>query len=350
MLLVGLGWTTTVSGEQAVVRIEVDAPPACPGAHTFYERVRARTQRVRLAKAEEPALELRVRIVKRASRVHGELRGVSERGATDVHRVDGVSCQEVIEALSLTVALALDPQARLSAPSPAEDSASSKPPSNSQASEGSEARAEGSSNPVLPAEPGSDGPLEEQSEGDDPAFRAHGLGVARGYELVLGAQGALAEVVSSRWNTGAGLFVRLDSSGDVLAPSLGVALRHLRNDLWSAPESVFIGWTTVALSACPVRWNWGAIRLQPCAVGIGGWLDASGRSISQPKSALRTWWSAGGLVRAAWELGERSALELELAGTLPLIRRRFVLEVPGRLIAETPRVSMLASVGVGFTL
>ena len=100
--------TTT---EVTAIRIELEAPPECATAEAFYEAVRARTERARTVREGEAGVRVVVRLSRVGPRVHGELRVIGEHGESDTRRVDGGTCTEVVEALSLTVALAVDPTA-----------------------------------------------------------------------------------------------------------------------------------------------------------------------------------------------------------------------------------------------
>src|SRR5215212_6389912 len=98
--LFALAWLPRPLGEPLDVRIEFDAPSDCAEVSSFYDRVRARTDRVRLAEAGVEALTLRVRVVRKGSKVHGQLRMTGEEGASTTREVDGASCVEVVDALS----------------------------------------------------------------------------------------------------------------------------------------------------------------------------------------------------------------------------------------------------------
>src|SRR5438045_2911658 len=95
-------------GVGAAVRIQWNAPAGCSDADAFFSGIQARAEGVRRAQAGEPALRLEVHLERTSSpKVHGELRMADERGRFELRRVDGATCDEVVDALSLTVALAL---------------------------------------------------------------------------------------------------------------------------------------------------------------------------------------------------------------------------------------------------
>jgi hypothetical protein len=282
------------------IRVEYDAPPECPQIESFVRAIHARTGAVRLATEGEQALRVRVRLTRAGARFEGELRVVDEQGET-VRSVEGSPCDQVVDALSLTAALAFDRTAQsVASPAP-------KP------------------SPIAQRAPAAPFPL----------------------ALALGARAVTSEVVSPFLSVGGELFVRLTTNTeDVGKPTLDVGVLHARNDLVSPADGVWVRLTAITLSACPVGWAIaGAWRVQPCAVGLGGWLAVTDRAVDHPSSALRSWWSVGARARAAAALGAHYALELEAGVSVPLIRRRFFANTEDQLVGETPVVSALGAIG-----
>jgi hypothetical protein len=296
------------------VRIEFDAPSDCAEVSTFYDRVRARTDRVRLAEAGVQALTLRVRVVRKGSNVHGLLRMTDEHGASTTREVDGASCAEVVDALSLTATLALDPTASPEAPPAAE------PPPLELV--------------TLVATPSRPPPAPVES--------------SLGFEA--GVQGGTAEVISPYLSLGGALFARVTTgTAGRVHRSLSLALAHFGNDILLPSREISTRLTTLSLSACPQRLYAGdTFSLEPCALFAGGSLSATGRGVSNPDSALRSWWSAGALLRAALPVGGGLALELEAGGAIPLLKRRFILSAPERVLGESPGVSAFISAGASY--
>lgn len=306
--LVVLGWSSATAAPAPIpIRIDFDAPADCSTADQFYEGVRARSDRVRLAADGEAGWGVRVRLSRGGAGVHGELRVVHAGGETDTRIVDATSCDVVVQALSLTAALALDEVVEVTAPlsSPAPPPAAPPAP------------------PVAPPEA--------------PPLR-----------FALGAHALVTQVVAPHASLGAALGVRVTPHVEgPLSPSFGLSLMYARNDLLSGGDSAVIQWAAAALSACPLRWQ--IVRIvsaEPCVVAAGGWLAATGRDISNPESAVRSWWSAGGVLRAAALLGGDTALELEVGAVVPLVHRRFTMGWSAETVGETPAISPLVGVGI----
>jgi hypothetical protein len=318
--LVAFGLPAAGSVEAPIpIRIEFDAPADCSTAEAFFQGVRSRTDRVRRAEAGETGTELGVRVTKTSGKVHGELDLIGEHGESDRRVVDGETCEEVVEALSLTAALALDPTARVepARPVPAE----------------------------LPASSGSPAPCPPAPR--QPTF-------PKSFELGLHARAALASVVTPTWSLGGLAFaslrpVALTPGG----PSFGFGVAYLTNAFAvsgeAGEEEVATRLTTVVLRGCPLRFGpaeW--LAVEPCLLGKGGFLEAEGRGLSDPESVARTWWSVGGEVAVAVGLGSGFSLELAPSLDVPLVERRFTTGEPPEPAGETPALSAGVSGGMGY--
>ena len=107
--LVTLGAATEGSGSAVIpIRVEFSAPARCSDVDVFYSGVLARVSRARRAEAKETGVRFKVRLTRVGNRIQGELRVIDSRGRADTRKVAGASCDEVVEVLSLTAALALD--------------------------------------------------------------------------------------------------------------------------------------------------------------------------------------------------------------------------------------------------
>ena len=83
--------------------------------------------------------------------------------------------------------------------------------------------------------------------------------------------------------------------------------------------------TAATLTACPWRLPLGPIAgVSPCALLEGGLLSATGVEVDTPRTASRSLWAAGALLRADLELNREIAIEVEGGIAVPLVERRFV--------------------------
>ncbi|WP_437730790.1 hypothetical protein [Sorangium sp. So ce1335] len=318
--LVVLGWSSAAAAPAPIpVRIDFDAPRDCSTAEQLFQGIRARSDRVQMAAEGQEGWEVRVRLRRVGTRVRGELRIIHERGATDVRTVEGSSCDTVVQALSFTAALALDKVAEETEPAPPPTAPVVPPPS-----------------PTAPPRP----PPPPAVVTPPPPFR-----------FELGAQILLTQVVSPGANLGGALVARLTQrTGSALSPSIGLSLSHARDGVLPGADQASVQWTAVTLTGCPLRWDIAeALSAAPCVTATGGWLAATGEGVTSPMSAVRSWWSAGILARAAVSLGASTALEIEAGASFPLVHRRFTIALPEVTAAETPVISPLTSVGIVHT-
>ena len=101
------------SAQPITVLLSNDGVAACPTREQLFAGLLARTPKVRAANPGEPARTFDVRVHQGDRVVVGNLRAEDRRAATDMHEVSGETCREVLEALALTIALSLDPDASL---------------------------------------------------------------------------------------------------------------------------------------------------------------------------------------------------------------------------------------------
>lgn len=316
LVVLGMALTDASQGPTPI-RVALEAPPDCATAESFYQGVRNRTDRVRSAVEGEATVELSVRLTRSGAKVHGELRMSGEHGESDTRRVEGATCDEVVEALSLTAALALDPTARLVTPPP--------------------------SAPVAvvesPRAPAGDLPRSEPSA--PPRLRFN--------EFSLNAQALVMQVVSPGVSFGGAITGRLAFDPDGSGESVSVAILHVRNDLFETPSEARYRLTAFSITGCPVRLRLsGATTLEPCATTIAGWLSAEALDVEFSTNKVRTYWSVGGTLNVRVAAGSRVALELFGGATAPLTMRHFNVGKPPTPIGETPVISPLAGVGVSF--
>src|SRR5262249_50734690 len=105
-----------------------DAPAECPTEAAFRARILARTKRAELVAEGDTARAFQVRVTARGAAFLGRLE-VKEGATVTARELAGASCEEVLEALAMTTALATDPNASMAAPKPAPPSPTALPSS-----------------------------------------------------------------------------------------------------------------------------------------------------------------------------------------------------------------------------
>ncbi|HET9933601.1 MAG TPA: hypothetical protein VFQ35_23005 [Polyangiaceae bacterium] len=328
------------------VEVELEAPSGCADSRSFFERLRARTDRVRLAQPGERALIIDVRVSRVGAKVHGELRFRQDATESATRQVDGATCEEVVGVFTLTAALALE---RLNAESESGNAALAIDGVDGQggASSAGSAKAQagapsaGSGGAAAGAGNGNGKTVSEGSGSDDepPAetWETDPMGglLRRTIHVELGAGVGLTQVLSPLLATGVGPLVRVRHR----RMAVGLSSLYWSSRLTNADTSTSLRSLGFSLSACP--WSWQAERVffEPCVLGNVGFLHVSNSSVVNSRAADRTLWGIGVLGRVRAAISPVLALELEGGFHVPLVERRFITERPERIVAETPWIS-----------
>jgi hypothetical protein len=354
--LLALAAPASTAGTNSIaIRVEFDAPAGCSSVDAFYAGLLTRMSRARRAVAGEDAVHLSVRLTRLGTKVRGDLRLMDGPGDADTRRVEGESCESVVEVLSLTAALALTAQPPRVTPPPPPPTRTAPPPSRlssgtaGASSSSSSASQAAEATPKPPEAPPPPPPEEEKpvivNPPPPPVTSVRRTGVH------LGLQAVAAGVITDAVNVGGGVAARLERHiDDGPGASIALAFIYAPNDLLQTPDQIAVHWTALAVTACP-PWGLGrTFTLQACAQGIGGWLTATGVGVTNPSSIGHWWWSAGALLRAGAHVGGGFALELEGGATVPLVQRHFVTKSPDILVGETPTIAPFVVLGLSRSL
>lgn len=117
------GWAGWALGQDAPpapelmpIRVRLNAEPACATLTVFEQQVFIRTSKARRATPGEFARTFEVEITRDEQGSRGQLRIPGAEGGQAERVVEGATCEEVVSALALVVALTLDPQATVFTP------------------------------------------------------------------------------------------------------------------------------------------------------------------------------------------------------------------------------------------
>jgi hypothetical protein len=330
------------------VEVQFEGPAGCSGADAFFASLRSRTTHVRAADGDEPRTIVQVRLSRERGRVVGQIRTIENNGATDTRKVQGASCDDVVQALSLTAALALDPTAVLSV-SPEDSATEAATPSPPAGPVNAPTPAPAVNDAAAPSVEKPAPAVKEQPKDEN---TADGLaapsapGTDPSWELGAGLVGLA--LLSGDFSPGAELDVhKYLGGGGVFRPALGLTLLYARNDVLQTPADAAAALVAAGIALCPARVRTGALTLQPCVSVLGGMLAAAGRQLTHEQRVDRFWLSTGLALRVSISLGHGLSLRLEGGFQVPLYRRRYFATLPSNVIAETPRISPL--VGLGLT-
>ena len=379
------------------VRVEFDAPSGCSDAEAFFSGVLARTRHVHRARPGETAVRLTVHVTRLGGRVHGELRVNEAGGEAETRRVDGATCAEVVQVLSLTAALAIDPTANLFAPAVPEKAAATPPPVRATPSApaapppraapaGSPGPAVVSSPPPMtstsPTAPSGARPAQVVTPpASAPPQRPPAAGPAslpappptvalapppativaeprpeppRPSGPRFGASMVAARVLASSLGLGASLWGRFGiTTRGGLTPSVTLAALYLPGDFFGSGDNLGIGWMALAATGCPGWAPGGRVRVEPCARITAGMLSATDHSVNTPRSVDRWWGSAGALVRLTAPIGGGLMLDLDAGIDFPFVTRRFIIStttMTNQPVGATTSVSPTLSVGLSHGL
>jgi hypothetical protein len=331
------------------IRIDVRAVATCSDDESFFAQVQGRTANARRARTGEEARTFRVGVTHDGTRFVGHLTIIENGKTSRAREVSASSCEDVISALALVTALAIDPNA-LAAPAPPVSPSVAAPvaaPAASTPSPGSP--------PTLPAAPTVSVPVsvpsppsqtdpapapaarEPAPQSPPPAVTASGTGPTPRDRAPARSSASAPKESRPSWMLGA-LF-------DVLAigtpvPRAGIGIRRTWESGASAslavsaasgyrpaqtgPGGARLLWATATLDACPVRWALPrSIELSPCIPVEAGVFVVSGDGVPSASTQPRPWFSVGALARLEIPLGGRVVAEARGGVSAPLIRDTF---------------------------
>lgn len=338
------------------VALDFEAPPGCAERDQFAEHLSRRSPRLVLD--PRAARRVRVEVYRDPFESVGTLQLTEADGAEANRRVEASSCEEVVTALALVTAVALEEHQPEQSPQDLA-SATHEPAAGRQAIEASATGAPAADNEQLGQgseaiggeETASDGVLVASAEDyafpvyDAPAdpWRAAlgppgprgwwGLGFQLGVVGGVLPSGALAPRLfvdarlerSGRFTPAFRLSAtRVVATEDIVrssgTPSFGQASNGER--------SAHLTWTAGRADICPVSFPLGdsTAALWPCATAEGGWVDVhrppsgSGDG-SRPRGDGRHLWLAfGSVARLQWIVHDVLLVEVETGAELPLAR------------------------------
>jgi hypothetical protein len=260
----------------------------------------------------------------------GQLTSIGPSGDRASREVFGDSCAEVVGALGLVLALAVDPGAATAplAPEPAEPPAAAPPPASSQLTNPPSADAP----PNIPApEPGS------KSAFARPHFGAGGGIVSTGG-------------VAPAPMTGGALFVEATfGERGVFRPTARLGAQRASTGTIDVPSggAARLTWTVGTLDACPVRWARNGLAVTPCARVDAGVIAGSGAKIAHPQDDSRFWLDAGAVARGEWTFASPFFVDVEAGIFVPITRPRFHFDAPDVTIHEPAPVGGALAAHVG---
>ncbi len=305
-------------------------------AEGFLDQILARTSKARRANDGEAARLFTITLTRRGDGVHGALAIEEIKGARSSREVDGDTCSEVVSALGLIGALAIDPQASTAKAVTIPPKAPLKPPSCPCPPD---PRPHVSAPPIEP-------PKIPPPTPPPPPETPH-VGVA----AKLWALGGFAPGATPAMS--ASITLRLPDAFGILASSFAIGMVRADTGL----RDVGAGsaeWQLLAARAelCPLRFvpieAFPALEIVPCTAFEGGVLHARGVGRLSSAARDRPWGSFGIYPRLAIRALSMVRVEVEGGPVFPFVRDTFSF-APRSTVHETPVAGGFVGGGLSVT-
>lgn len=334
-LLAGLAGPPPAHAQVEPIRLTYRAAGDCPAEARFVDAVQRRTARWQIV-AEERARAFDVDVSAGGSGSRGVLRITAPDGTVTRRAVAGASCAEVVSALALMTALAIDP---------------------SGSAEESDLGGGGSGPSVAPpvAPPPAPAPPAAATLALSPSpespVAARGPAASGAARWGMGVDGQATGALLAQWGFGGGAFV------DVAAGAVGPFVPSARASVFATTTSASFGsgigaelvWLFGRFEACPWRVpREGPLTLGVCASLDAGVLHSKGAGLPTVGADSHLWLAPGALARAQWSVARDFWIEGAGGVTVPLERYGFYYQRTGGL--TDAQASQISAVGAAITL
>lgn len=329
----------TKSEGQVSVTFEFRAPTTCPSEGVAFALIQRHAKRiVRSESPTESVAAMRIRITEVPGGHKGELSVQRPGGETETRDVKGTTCREVMEALALTAALSVDPDASLFSDSSTDSTSESH----------SEAKTERHQSETLgSAQSGAD----KNSKGSEPTEDAR-LDVHSNQTEVhipltysIGPDFSIEGVLSHSEHLGVGvsLSLRREDARIFLPLEVKAGFRFLFEGPFNGSEELTSSLGVVTLEGCPLRIG-AKLSVMTCFGFDLGWVSVTGQNLEDPANSTRSYAALKTEVPIQLRL---SSVEIWGAPglSMPLTRRSFVAEPGSELLSETKAVGIFSTIG-----
>ena len=338
------------------LRLTYRVPAACPDEAQFLREVAARTGQGRRAAPDEPGRSFAIAVTAEGNGERGVLAVASGGGAVSTREVFGDTCNEVVLALALMTALAIDPAAEPPVPRGANDAArvddASSPPRGASPAASTVPQEPPSANPrPAPAAP-------ERRPGSQPslAFAAN-VRPPRPktmWQWSIGAEGEALAGLAPGLGAGVGAFVDVTDEAlpGPLALSFRVTLSGLAGDVtFAGPVGARLEWLLARVEGCPLRFSASRVAFVLCAALDAGVLQSEGTGLVTNVTQLRGWLAPSALGRVAWSWPGRLFVEGGVGLTAPVTHYGFYYQhtaTPDRGVYTFAVAGATANLGAGY--
>lgn len=291
---------------------------SCPDGAAFLQSLESRSVRARLAQVGD-AIDFVVTLGPGQGATHS---GVIERqtatGTVAIRRVDDPSCDQVADALSLTLSLAAEqPNAHVSVPVPVPDSPALPP------------------NPDRPKVIPVSAPIAKPTAPEAPPLR-----------VSIGVSATAATGIAPALVLGFAPFIELEWGRGVLRPALRLSPFAAFGSGMRAGRSIDTRLLGARVATCPIELSPGSLALRPCVALELGALSSEGEGVTG-RSDSGLWLSSEAAARATWPREGIAALEAEVGLALPWTRYTLQSgDSPPATMHQTAALSLSARIGL----
>jgi len=316
-------------------RIEYHAPTSCPTVDDLVTAITARLPRFHAS--DGSPRRFIVDVAAREDRFVGRLTALDATGARAERDVAGDSCDEVVGALGLVLAIAIEPGVALATTTEltSRDVAVERATVPHVAETPPAPRASRTALRSTAPDADEHPPSDAHREGRDAWAAGAGLASTVGEVDVrlLGATAFIERAIDiGTWRPVVRLGATRASSDTVDVPGHG---------------SAHFTWTVGMVDVCPLRWGEGRWSLTPCARIDSGAIAGRGSNIAHPRDDARFWLDAGAVARGEWQVLSPLFLRLEGGVLVPLTRPRFHFDTPDITVASPAPVGAIAALYMG---
>jgi hypothetical protein len=340
LVALGVAGVAYADEPQEPIRIEYTAPAGCPEADAFVGEILARTPRARRSTDDAPARTFVVSVTKGAEASFGRLIIRNPDGTESERDMTGDTCGEVVSALALVTALTVDPKASTKpvvplAASPSTSGTAPASTASASATAPKSARSSAASTSPTP----SSAPSPPPPPSPPPREPWH---------LALTVDASVVSAVAPGVLFGIPVIVEATApKGRAIAPTFRLGFEYTSTGSIDVggPTATF-KWTLGIAEACPHRWYFGDLSLEPCARVEVGALEGAGANIIPSRDSTRLWLAAGPVGRLNWAFLPTMFVDLEAGVRFPLARTTYYFE-PATVIYSPPTAGMVVSGGLG---
>jgi hypothetical protein len=339
------------------IRVRFEAPPDCPGEAAFLDQVHARTAKARVAAAAEKARTFAVRLTLEGRSIHGRLAIEDSASQTEIREITGDRCAEVVSALALIAALAVDPQASTAPPARLPTPPRALPAIGSDPAAPAGISAPAAPPPRARLPPNHPAPYVRPPLWDDldasplPAIPWIPAEISPRWRFTVGVEIAAVGGFAPPLAAGSTLFVEAaltDRRALAFAPSVRLAAIAADSGyLGPAPIVARFQLHAMRAEVCPVRvMLFSSLTIAPCTSFDVGVLLAQGWASAQSGESQRPWAAPGLTGRLRWTIAEEIELQIEGGGSVPLVHDTFVV-APDTLVHEVAGFAPWLAAGAG---